>query len=156
MKHVSESPHAPLNIHPVKNFLHRGDTSTPGKKQLEVRAINPSSDQTVNRTNEPQNMTNKVNMTTVNQDMTTNSNRHGSKPAENSIKKALKLFSTNGAGIIYGKVDSLKHEVKATCATDVTVQETHCKRKGRIQSWWYLKLFGLRKVAAQCVQLMNL
>ena len=78
-------------------------------------------------------MTNKVNMTTVNQDMTTNSNRHGSKPAENSIKKALKLFSTNGAGIIYGKVDSLKHEVKATCATVVTVQETHCKRKGRIQ-----------------------
>ena len=47
--------------------------------------------------------------------------------------KTLKLFSTNCAGIINGKIDSLKSEVKNTAATVVTVQETHCRRKGRIQ-----------------------
>ena len=47
--------------------------------------------------------------------------------------KTLKMFSTNGAGIVNGKIDSLKHEVKAVGAAVVTVQETHCRRKGRIQ-----------------------
>ena len=47
--------------------------------------------------------------------------------------KTLKLFSTNGAGIVNGKIDSLKHEVKTVGATVVTLQETHCKRKGKIQ-----------------------
>ena len=47
--------------------------------------------------------------------------------------KTLKIFSTNGAGIVNGKLESLKSEVKAVGATVVTVQETHCRRKGRIQ-----------------------
>ena len=59
--------------------------------------------------------------------------RHGGKAAANSTSKSHKLFSTNGAGVIKGKVVSLKNEVKATCATVVTIQETHCTHKGRIQ-----------------------
>ena len=60
--------------------------------------------------------------------------RHG-RNAENSNSqlKTLKMFSTNGAGVVNGKIDSLINEVKATGATIVTVQETHCRRKGRIQ-----------------------
>ena len=46
--------------------------------------------------------------------------------------KKLKLFSTNCAGVVNGKLDSLKSEVKNTGATVVTAQETHCRRKGRI------------------------
>ena len=42
------------------------------------------------------------------------------------------MFSTNGAGVVNGKIHSLVSEVKATGATVVTVQETHCRRKGRI------------------------
>ena len=55
--------------------------------------------------------------------------QQGSKAAATSTNKLLKLFSTNGAGVINGKVTSLQNEVKATRATVVTVQETHCKRK---------------------------
>ena len=47
--------------------------------------------------------------------------------------KTLKIFSTNGADIVNGKLESLKSEVKAVGATMVMVQETHCRRKGRIQ-----------------------
>ena len=47
--------------------------------------------------------------------------------------KALKIFSTNCAGVVYGKLESLKSEVIITGATIVTAQETHCRRKGRIQ-----------------------
>ena len=46
--------------------------------------------------------------------------------------KTLKLFSTNCAGVVNGKLDSPKSEVKNTGATVVTAQETHCRRKGRI------------------------
>ena len=42
------------------------------------------------------------------------------------------MFSTNGAGVVNRKIHSLVSEVKATGATVVTVQETHCRRKGRI------------------------
>ena len=47
--------------------------------------------------------------------------------------KKLIVLSTNGAGIVNGKMDSLRKEVKAVVATVVTVQETHSRRKGRIQ-----------------------
>ena len=49
-----------------------------------------------------------------------------------TCEKTLKIFSTNGAGIVNGKLDSLKSEVKTVGATVVTIQETHCQRKGRI------------------------
>ena len=45
----------------------------------------------------------------------------------------IKLFSTNGAGIKNGKVDSLNAEVRSTKSNIVTVQETHCSEKGRIK-----------------------
>ena len=51
-------------------------------------------------------------------------NGHPSKP--------IKMFCTNGAGVVNEKIDSLINEVKATGATLVTVQETHSRRKGRI------------------------
>ena len=44
----------------------------------------------------------------------------------------LKLFATNGAGLIRGKVNSLKMEVKATGANLVMIQETHAQTKGKI------------------------
>ena len=60
--------------------------------------------------------------------------RRGKSVMNNHVtSKALKIFSTNCAGVVYGKLDSLKSEVKSTEATVVTVQETHCRRKGRIQ-----------------------
>ena len=46
--------------------------------------------------------------------------------------KTIKIFSTNAAGVVTGKLDSLNSEVKATNANIVTVQETHSTRKGRI------------------------
>ena len=60
-------------------------------------------------------------------------NRHGSNATKSDHKKrTLKIFSTNGAGVVNGKIVSLINEVKATGSTVVTVQETHCRRKGRI------------------------
>ena len=70
-----------------------------------------------------------------------------------SNKKTLKIFSTNGAGIVNGKIDSLKHEVKAVGATVVTVQETHCRKEEyKWRARWCLKPFEIRKVEAQSVQ----
>ena len=45
----------------------------------------------------------------------------------------IKIFSTNGAGVKNGKQDSLKAEVRNTCANIVTIQETHCIEKGKIK-----------------------
>jgi hypothetical protein len=44
----------------------------------------------------------------------------------------LKIFSTNGAGVKNGKVASLNAEVRNTQANIVTIQETHCRQKGKI------------------------
>jgi hypothetical protein len=44
----------------------------------------------------------------------------------------VKLFSTNGAGIMNGKVASLKAEVLSTQSNIITVQETHSRQKGKI------------------------
>ena len=52
---------------------------------------------------------------------------------ENCIASNLKRFSTNGAGVIGGKISSLKAQVKLTMANVITIQETHARRKGRIQ-----------------------
>ena len=60
--------------------------------------------------------------------------RHWGKPAADIVThKTVKLLSTNCAGLVNGKIDSLKNEVIKTEATVVTVQETHCLRKGRIK-----------------------
>ena len=45
----------------------------------------------------------------------------------------VKLFSTNGAGIKNGKVDSLNAEVRSTKCNIVTIQETHSTQKGKIK-----------------------
>ena len=44
----------------------------------------------------------------------------------------IKIFSTNGAGVKNGKVDSLNAEVSNVQANIVTIQETHCSQKGKI------------------------
>ena len=50
--------------------------------------------------------------------------RHGKTPAmDDSPIKPVKLFSTNCAGLVNGKVDSLKDKVKQSGATIVTLQE---------------------------------
>ena len=43
------------------------------------------------------------------------------------------MFSTNAAGLVNGKVQSLNSQVKATASNIVTIQETHSSRKGRIK-----------------------
>ena len=45
----------------------------------------------------------------------------------------IKMFSTNGAGIKNGKVDSLNAEIQSVQANIITVQETHCRQKGKIK-----------------------
>ena len=42
------------------------------------------------------------------------------------------IFSTNAAGLVKGKMDSLTSEVKAIKANIVTIEETHSIRKGKI------------------------
>ena len=44
----------------------------------------------------------------------------------------IRIFSTNGAGVKNGKVDSLNAEVNSVQANIVTIQETHCSQKGKI------------------------
>ena len=46
---------------------------------------------------------------------------------------SLKMFSANGAGIVGGKKKSLISLVKNTNSNLVTLQETHSRRKGKIQ-----------------------
>ena len=55
------------------------------------------------------------------------------------------MFSTNGAGIIGGKVESLKAEVKHTKCNIVTLQETHCKTKGKIKIDNFVVFEAIRK-----------
>ena len=50
-----------------------------------------------------------------------------------SCASSLKIFSTNAASLINGKIKSLKSEILCTKAKIVTVQETHSRRKGKIQ-----------------------
>ena len=45
----------------------------------------------------------------------------------------LKIFSTNGAGLVGGKLKSLQAAVLKTNENLVALQETHSKRKGKIQ-----------------------
>ena len=50
---------------------------------------------------------------------------------ETSLK--LKLFPTNAAAVVDGKLSSLRSEVNETEANVVTIQEIHSKQKERIQ-----------------------
>ena len=58
---------------------------------------------------------------------------HMDRNRKKGVSQTLKIFSTNGAGILGGKLSSLKAQVKITNTNLVTVQETHARRKGRIQ-----------------------
>ena len=51
----------------------------------------------------------------------------------NVAGKTIKIFSTNAAGLVSGKLNSLRSEVVATAAKIVTIQETHSLRKGLIK-----------------------
>ena len=64
---------------------------------------------------------------------------------KNKISSNLKLFSTNGAGVVGGKVSSLRSAVKEVKANLVTVQETHSKRKGKIQIEDFVIFEAIRK-----------
>ena len=48
------------------------------------------------------------------------------------INQNINIFSTNAAGLINGKMDSLRSEIVSTASNIVTVQETHSLRKGMI------------------------
>ena len=51
----------------------------------------------------------------------------------NKISDIIKVLSTNAAGVVTGKADSLVNEVKSTGSNIVTIQETHSQRKGRVK-----------------------
>lgn len=55
------------------------------------------------------------------------------KHVQNKCASRLKIFSTNAASLINGKLESLKSEVIATQANIVTLQETHSNKKGKIK-----------------------
>ena len=57
----------------------------------------------------------------------------------------VKLFSTNGAGIVRGKQQSLRNEVMNTQANIVTVQETHATQKGKINIPNFITFEAIRK-----------
>ena len=59
--------------------------------------------------------------------------KHTQKHVKRNYAASLKLFSTNAAGLVKGKLDSLKAEVANSQANLVTIQETHCHRKGKVQ-----------------------
>ena len=58
--------------------------------------------------------------------------RNNVKPMTRHCADHLKIFSTNAAGLIKGKLDSLKAEVLNTECNIITVQETHCRKKGKL------------------------
>jgi hypothetical protein len=58
---------------------------------------------------------------------------HKTKHVSSQSVNHIKLFSTNGAGVKNGKVNSLNSEIRNTRANIVTVQETHCTHKGKIK-----------------------
>ena len=51
----------------------------------------------------------------------------------NKVIDSITIFSTNAAGVVTGKADSLINEVKSTRANVVTLQETHSQCKGRVK-----------------------
>ena len=51
----------------------------------------------------------------------------------NMSTQTIKVFSTNAAGLLSGKLESLRSQVIATGANIVTIQETHALRKGKIK-----------------------
>ena len=57
----------------------------------------------------------------------------------------LKLFATNAAGVVDGKLSSLRSEVNETEANIVTIQETHSKQKGKIQLQDLVSFEAIRK-----------
>ena len=58
---------------------------------------------------------------------------------------SFKMFSTNGAGVVGGKIKSLQAAVNKTNSNLVTIQETHSKRKGRIQIQNHIVFEAIRK-----------
>ena len=44
----------------------------------------------------------------------------------------IKIFLTHASGVVNGKMDSHRNEIKGTQANIVTIQETHSNREGRI------------------------
>ena len=56
----------------------------------------------------------------------------------------IKMFSTNGAGVV-NKISSLKAQVRHTNTNVITLQETHCKFKGKIQIEGFVSFEAIRK-----------
>ena len=44
------------------------------------------------------------------------------------------MYTTNGAGVVKGKVESLKSEVLTTAVNVVTLQATHSDKKKKLKS----------------------
>ena len=72
-------------------------------------------------------------------------NQRGHGKRKPSAIPNIKMFSTNGAGIIGGKVKSLVAEVKHTKCNIVTVQETHCRTKGKLAIENFVIFEAIRK-----------
>ena len=64
---------------------------------------------------------------------------------KNQCASYLKLFSTNGAGVMKGKQNSLKCEVTNTKSNVVTVQEMHSTQKGKFHIPDFVSFEAIRK-----------
>ena len=71
-------------------------------------------------------------MSTINKSNEIDKKHNDKKSAPSEPSKTIIMYSTNGAGVVNGKVESLKSEVLTTAAIVVTLQEIHNDRKGKI------------------------
>ena len=77
----------------------------------------------------------------------------------NKVIDSITIFSTNAAGVVTGKADSLINEVKSTRANVVTLQETHSQCKGRVKlpaNFVVFEAIRKAKTEAYCVQSMKI
>ena len=65
--------------------------------------------------------------------MYTKKNKVVSSHKQSKVCTNIVIFSTNAAGVVTGKAESLRNKISATNANIVTVQETHSTRKGQIK-----------------------
>ena len=74
-----------------------------------------------------------------------NARTRKTRQVNNKCSSNLKVFATNGAGVVGGKIESLKAEVLNTKSNVVTVQETHATTKGKNQMNNFVSFETIRK-----------
>jgi exonuclease III len=113
--------------------LQRGFSSSPGQEEYSEGGTANPQEKLVTTKPPKNNPTEKPHKTRKNVNIKSRNKPVNKKYMKNHVSSTLKLFSTNGAGVIGGKITSLQAQVNITQANVVTIQETHARRKGKIQ-----------------------